>query len=275
METTLTPFEGKDIRRIEHNGEMWFAIVDIIEVLTESTQPKTYWSNLKRREPQLVSIRNLLKVPAADGKKYATDCANTEGVLRLIQSVASPKAEPFKTWLAALGSREFTEMSDPELGFERLKELYKAKGYDEKWIENRLKSIGIRKELTDEWQKRNITDSQDYARLTATIAKETFGLSPSEHSKLKGLNKENLRDHMTNLELLFSAIGEEAARLYTVEYDAQGFTENHDTAQRGGKAAGKAREAFEKERQTKVVSDENFLNLLKPTEPSVLPPKEE
>jgi DNA-damage-inducible protein D len=259
MSNVLVPFEGKHIRSIEHEGETWFSVVDIIEILTESPNPRNYWKVLKNREPQLVTVCNQLKLAAKDGKKYATDCANSEGVLRIIQSVPSPKAEPFKMWLAQTGVERIEETENPELGFERLRDLYRAKGYADEWITNRLKSIDIRKQLTDEWKKRGVKEGQEYAILTADIAKETFGLSPSEHAQVKGLEKQNLRDHMTNLELIFTALGEELTRVYTVKDDAQGFVENQYTAQKGGRTAGLARERVEKETGDKIVSATNFL----------------
>jgi DNA-damage-inducible protein D len=270
----LIPFDGDNIRKIWHEEQWYFSVVDTIAFLTDSVNPGNYWTVLKKRENQLVTVCHPLKLPSADGKNYKTDCANTEGVLRILMSVPSPKAEPFKLWLANVGKQFLDETENPEIGFERLKEIYRAKGYDDVWIENRLKSIGIRKELTDEWQKRGVKDGQEYAILTAEIAKMTFGLTPSEHKKLKGLDKQNLRDHMTNLELLFSAIGEEATRLYAIQEDAQGFNENHEVAQTGGKAAGRALQAFEADKKIKVVSEDNFLNLQQEDEAKTLPSEE-
>jgi DNA-damage-inducible protein D len=254
-------FQEKKVRREWHNDEWFFSVVDVIAVLTDSVNPRNYWTVLKKRETQLVTICHQLKMLSADGKNYKTDCANTEGVLRIVMSVPSPKAEPFKLWLAGVGKQFLDETENPEIGIERLKEIYRAKGYDDAWIENRLKSIGIRKELTEEWKKRGIKENQDYAILTAEIAKWTFGLTPNEHKKLKGLDKQNLRDHMTNLELLFSAIGEEATRLYAVQEDAQGFNQNYESAQSGGRAAGRALKALEDDKKIKVISASNFLNL--------------
>jgi DNA-damage-inducible protein D len=252
-------FEQKQIRSVEHEGETWFSVVDVIGILTDSVKPRDYWSVLKKRETELPTICRQLKLSSKDGKKYATDCANREGILRIVQSVPSPKAEPFKQWMAALGSREIAEIADPEISLDRLTELYKAKGYDDVWIGNRLKTIGIRKELTDEWQNRGVKEGQEYAILTAEIAQQTFGLTPSEHAKLKGLQKENLRDHMTNIELVLTAFGEEVTRLMAIKEDAQGFNENHEAARKGGKIAGQARENVEKNLGQMVVSSTNFL----------------
>jgi prophage antirepressor-like protein len=274
MTNQLQPFEGKNIRSVEHNGEMHFSVVDIIEALTDSPNPSNYWNMLKKRENQLYTICVKLKFLATDGKMRPTDCANTEGVLRIIQSVPSPKAEPFKMWLAGLGKRELMENADPELITERQAELYRAKGYSEEWIERRLESIKTRVRLTDEWKKRGIEDSKDYGILTATIAKQTFGLTPSEHSQVKGLKKENLRDHMTPLELIFSALGEEVTRQLAIKDDAQGFENNREMAIQGGAFAGNARERLEKEKGLKVVSTTNFLKQANEGKTEELPPKD-
>lgn len=259
MSNEIAVFEQKRIRHIEHNGEMYFSVVDVIEALTDSPNPRNYWSMLKKRETQLYTLCVQLKMKANDGRQRETDCTHTEGVFRLIMSVPSPKAEPFKMWLASLGKREIEEVADPELGFERLKEIYQAKGYSEDWIKQRLQTINTRKQLTDEWKKRGVKEGQEYSILTSIIAKGTFGLTPSEHKDLKGLEKQNLRDHMTDLELIFTALGEAATKIYAEDTDAQGFEENHDAATRGGKAAGNARLTFEKDTKRQVISSKNFL----------------
>ena len=201
---TLIAFEQDDslennvnIRKTWHNDEWYFSIVDVIELLTGSTKPKTYWSMLKKREIQLVTICELLKMTAADGKNYKTDAANTEGVLRIVMSVPSPKAEPLKLWLAQIGKERIEETENPELMSERQIALYKAKGYPDAWIKERMQSIDTRKRLTDEWQKRGVQEGQEFSILTAVIAKNTFGLTPSEHKEVKGIAKtnHNLRDH--------------------------------------------------------------------------------
>jgi DNA-damage-inducible protein D len=258
----LVLFQEKQIRREWHEGEWWLSVVDVIEVLIESKDPSDYWTTMKRREKQLPTICRKFKFVAADGKLRPTDCANTEGVLRIIMSVPSPKAEPFKLWLAQVGKERIEEIENPELAIERVREIYKAKGYPDEWIERRLQTIEIRKQLTDEWKGRGVKEGQEYAILTAEIAKATFGLTPLEHKEYKGLVKptENLRDHMSTLELIFTALGEEITRHLAVEEDAQGYVENHDVAQRGGRAAGKARVAAEKDTGVKVLSSKNFLN---------------
>ncbi len=259
---SLIPFEqGISIRKVKHNNEWYFSIVDIIEVLTESKKPKTYWSMLKKRDNQLVTICELLKMTAADGKKYRTDAANTEGVLRIVMSVPSPKAEPLKLWLAQVGKERIEELADPELAFGRAKEIYKVKGYPDDWIGYREKSIIARKQLTDEWKARGVKEGQEYSILTATIAKGTFGLTPSEHSQLKGLEKENLRDHMTLIELIFTALSEESTRLIAENDDAKGFNENQEAAVKGGNYAGNARLRLEEQIKKPIVSKENFLGL--------------
>jgi DNA-damage-inducible protein D len=273
----LTPFEGTDIRKVWQNDEWYFAIIDIIKVLIETTSPSQYWTKVKNNligESQLQPFWLQLKMKAADGKNYKTDCANTEGVFRIIMSVPSPKAEPLKLWLASLGKQAIDEAENPELLTARQVELYKAKGYPDEWIARRVQTIETRKELTDEWQQRGVKENQEYAVLTATIAKGTFGMTPSEHKKLKGLEKPNheLRDHMTPLELIFTALSEEITRQIVVRDDAQGFHENHEAAQKGGSAAGNSRRLAEKQTGLKVVSEENFLSL-KGGEPTAELPK--
>ena len=259
MDNQLTPFEGNEIRKEWHNEEWYFSVVDVIGVLTDSKDARNYWKVLKNRESQLVTVCNPLKLMASDGRKRLTDCANTEGVFRIIMSVPSPKAEPFKLWLARVGKEHIDEIENPELAIERAKELYKAKGYLDEWIDIRLQSIEVRKQLTDEWKKREVAEGREYAILTAEIAKATFGLTPTEHKNIKGLERQNLRDHMTTLELIFTQLGEEMTRKLAVEHDAVGFNDNTKVAKQGGRAAGDARRAAEKRTGMKVVSTDNFL----------------
>ncbi len=264
MENQLAIFENKPIRRVEHNGEMYFSITDIIAVLTDSPKPTAYWNKVQKallKESEVYPFWIKLKFKGLDGKNYASDAANTEGVFRILMSVPSPKAEPLKQWLASLGKQAIVEAENPELGFERLTEIYTAKGYSKEWVAQRLKTIEVRKELTDEWKQRGVKDGQEYSILTATIAKGTFGVNPSEHAKLKGLERQNLRDNMTNLELIFTALSEEITRTIATNEDAQGFNENLDAAQQGGQAAGNARLQVEKVKGIKVVSSDNFLGL--------------
>lgn len=257
----LTPFAGKDIRKIWHEEEWYFSIVDVIRVLAESTNPQSYWGQLKKREPHLLTICQKVKLKGQDGKNYPSDCANTEGVFRLAMSVPSPNAEPLKLWLAQVGRQTLVETENPEVGIDRLTDIYRAKGYSNDWIERRLKSIDVRKELTDEWKQRDVKEGQEFSILTAAVAKGTFGLNPSEHSKLKGLGKENLRDHMSELELIFTMLSESATRSIAIRDDAQGFNENLDAAQKAGSATGDARRNFENNAGLKVVTADNFLGL--------------
>ena len=257
-------FQEKQIRRVWYNEEWHFSIIDVIEVLTESNRSRKYWNDLKKKlvtEGYVELSENIgqLKMLSTDGKMYKTDAANTKTMLRLIMSIPSPKAEPFKQWLAQVGQERIEEIENPELGIERIRELYKAKGYTTEWIDTRLKSIDIRKQLTDEWQGRGVKEGQEYSILTAEIAKATFGLTPTEHKKFKSLEAQNLRDHMTNMELIFTMLGEESTRQIAVKESAQGFEDNHEAAQRGGRAAGKARLNIEKETGNPVVSSDNFL----------------
>ena len=257
----LIEFKENSLRRIEHEGEWYFSIVDVIAILTGSTSPKHYWAMLKKREQQLVTICYQLKLPSADGKFYKTDCANMEGIFRVIMSVPSPKAEPFKLWLAQLGKQAIAETENPELLTERQAEIYRAKGYTEEWIKERLQSINTRKLLTDEWKNRGVKEGQEYALLTAIIAKGTFGITPNEHKDIKGLDKPShtLRDHMTDLELILTALGEAVTRTVAIDEDAQGFNENKDAAVKGGQAGGQARRNVEKITGKKVVTPTNFL----------------
>jgi len=259
----IVVFQEKQVRRIWHDETWWFSVVDVIEVLAESTKPRDYWYRMKEREKKSSGIElstncRQFKMMAPDGKMRETECANTETMFRIIQSIPSPKAEPFKLWLAQVGYERIQEIENPELAAERARQYYRDLGYDEKWIETRLQTIAIRGQLTDEWKTRGVQEGLEYAILTAEISKATFGLTPSEHTKLKGLKRENLRDHMTNLELIFTMLGEEQTKQEVIVSDAQGFPENKEAAVKGGRAAGKALSAFEGETGRKVVTDRNF-----------------
>ena len=264
----LSLFQEKQIRKIWQEGKFYFNLVDIVEVLTNSPDPAKYWFKVKKKMKDLEGANEFspiwrkLKFQATDGKFYQMEAADTEGVFRILMSVPSPKVEPFKLWLASVGKERLEEFENPEIAVERAREIYKAKGYPDDWIENRLKSIDIRKQLTDEWKNRGVKEGQEFSVLTAVIAKKTFGVTPSEHAQHKGLAKQNLRDHMTNLELVFSMLGEEITRSIAVEEDAKGFNENHDAAHKGGRLAGEARENVERQTNVKVVSKNNFLKEL-------------
>lgn len=235
--------------------------------MTDSPNPRRYWSDLKRKLTENEGFTQLyekvvqLKLESRDSKRYETDTANTETVFRIIQSMTSPKAEPFKRWLAKVGYERVQEIEDPELAAQRTRAIYKEKGYNDEWIEKRMRGITIREELTDEWDKRGVKIQREYAILTAEISKATFGMTLSEYKIHKGLQQENLRDHMTDLELIFSMLGEAATKEIAVNQNAHGFNENKIAAKTGGKIAGNARQQLEQESGKPVISKENYLNL--------------
>jgi len=262
----LIVFESKSIRRAWHNEEWWYVVNDIVEALTDSPNAKDYIAKMRRRDEELRKGWGQLVHPLSvetTGGKQRMNCANTEGLFRIIQSIPSPKAEPFKRWLAKVGYERIQEIENPELAAERARQYYRDLGYDDKWIETRIQSIAVRGQLTDEWKDRGVQEGIEYAILTAEISKATFGLKPSDHKAVKGLKRENLRDHMTNLELIFTMLGEESTKQKAVEKDALGFDENREAAIEGGEAAGDALEAYEKRTGKKVVSSENFKDQIK------------
>jgi DNA-damage-inducible protein D len=258
----LVVFQDKKIRRIFYENEWFFSVVDVVKALTDSPTPRQYWGKVKEREfvsLQLSPIWVRLKLIADDSKLRETDCANTKNMFRIIQSIPSPKAEPFKQWLAQVGYERVQEIENPELAQIRMKELYRKKGYSEDWIEKRVRGIVIRQELTDEWKKRNVREDREYAILTNEISKATFGKTVSEYKKFKSLKRQNLRDHMNDLELIFNMLGERATTEIVRVKDAKGFVENKSAAQKGGKIAGDARKNLELETKTKIVSKDNYL----------------
>lgn len=261
--TKIVLFKGKHIRKIIHNGEWWFSVADVVEALTESVDAGAYWRKLKQRlseeESQVVTFCHGLKIEASDGKKYETDCANTETVFRIIQSIPSPKAEPFKRWLAKVGYERVKEIEDPELATKRTRTLYKLKGYSDAWIEKRMRGIAIREELTDEWKDRGARDAADYEILTAEISKATFGVTPSEYKELKGLERENLRDHMDDFELIFNMLGERATTEIHRNEDSKGLAKLQGDAKAGGDIAGGARKKLEERLGRSIVTKENYL----------------
>ncbi len=264
-ETKIALFKGSEVRKTIFNNEWWFSVVDVIGALTDSVNPRDYWYKMKIREQeeskvQLSTIGRQLKLVSKDGKNYKTDCANTEGIFRIIQSVPSPKAEPFKRWLAKVGYERIQEIEDPELATKRTRALYKAKGYSDDWIEKRMRGIAIREELTDEWSQRGIKIGKEYSILTAEISRAAFGMTPAEYKNYKGLDRENLRDHMNDLELIFNMLGEAATKEITKVWDAQGFVENKDAAWEGGGVAKKAKDDLEKKTGKKVSTKENYLH---------------
>lgn len=255
-------FRGKEIRKTIYKKEWWFSVVDVCGVLTESPTPRQYWEKIKTREFsdfQLSPNWGRLKLVASDGKKYETDCANTEGMFRIIQSIPSPKAEPFKRWLARVGYERVQEIENPELATKRTKLLYKLKGYPEDWIEKRMRGIAIREELTDEWQKRGAQNKKDYEILTAEISEATFGLKPSEYKKLKGLKQENLRDHMDDFELILTMLGERTTTEIHRTNDSLGVPRLKDDARVGGQIAGSTRKQIERKLKRSIISQNNFL----------------
>ncbi|HJH31465.1 MAG TPA: phage antirepressor protein [Methanosarcinaceae archaeon] len=260
----LVVFEGAKIRRMWHDEQWHFSVVDIVGSLTDSSIPRRYWSDLKIKLNEegfeLYDKIVQLKLPSSDGKNYNTDCANTESMFRIIQSIPSKKAEPFKRWLAKVGYERVQEIEDPELAQKRMKDIYKQKGYSDEWIEKRVRGIAIRDELTDEWDKRGIETKREYSILTAEISKATFGLTPSEYKKFKGLKQQNLRDHMNDLELIFNMLGEASTTKIARNKDALGFDKNKDAAKEGGTVAGIARKELEQRSDEKVVTQENYLN---------------
>lgn len=260
----LVVFQGKKIRRIWYKEEWHFSVVDVVEVLTESSIPRRYWSDLKSKLKEegfeLYEKIVQLKLPSADGKFYETDCANTPTMFRIVQSISSPKAEPFKQWLAKVGYERVQEIQDPELAQKRMKELYRAKGYSEAWIEKRVRGIAIRQELTDEWKNRGVDENKEFAILTNEISKASFGKTVDEYKEFKGLKKENLRDHMNDLEIIFTMLGEASTTAIAKGKDAQGFVENKEAARKGGSVAGVARKELEKETDEQVASKENYLD---------------
>lgn len=258
-------FENKQIRSVwnETDQKWYFSVQDVVLLLTDTADVKDYIKKIKKRDFELNSnwgtICPLLEMIAADGKKRKIQAANTKGLLRIIQSIPSPKAEPFKQWLAQVGSDRLDEIENPELATQRTRELYKLKGYPDDWIEKRMRSITIREELTEEWKNRGVKEQIEYAILTAEISKATFGLTPAEYKKVKSLKNQNLRDHMTDLELIFSMLGEASTTAIVKTKNPKGFKENEVVAKQGGKIAGDARIALELKTGEKVVSTKNYL----------------
>jgi hypothetical protein len=290
-ESRIALFQRKQVRRTIHNNEWWFVIADVVAALTDSADPQGYTKDMRRRDPELSKgwgqIATPLLIETAGGPQKL-NCANTEGLFRLIQSIPSPKAEPFKRWLAKVGYERIQEIEDPELATKRTRALYKAKGYSDNWIEKRMRSIAIRDELTAEWKKRGVKEQREYAILTADISLAAFGLTPAEYARHKKLDRQNLRDHMSDLELIFSMLGEASttehrnacargrsrgrgtpqgetrrrrASQIARSRDTRGFSENKHAAQQGGSVAGHARKELEKKTGRKVVTSENYLAL--------------
>ncbi|MEK6850178.1 MAG: BRO family protein [Nanoarchaeota archaeon] len=265
IDTHIAIFNGKTIRRKMVGDKWFFSVVDVVGALTDSPRPRKYWSDLKvkliEEGFELSAKIGQLKLKSTDGKEYETDCADTEAIFRIIQSIPSKKAEPFKRWLAKVGYERVQEIENPELAQERMKKLYELKGYSKDWIEKRLRGIAVRQELTDEWKSRKIKEEQEFAILTNEISKAAFGKTVEEYKKFKKLKRENLRDHMDDLELIFTMLGEAATTRITKVKDAQGLEENKIAAKQGGEVAGNARKELEEKTGENVVTGENFLDI--------------
>ncbi len=261
-EKALVAFRGKEIRRTWFNDEWWFVAIDIVEALTDSKNPTGYLKDMRRRDEGFKEGWGQIATPLeilTKGGPQRLNCISTKGAFRLIQSIPSKKAEPFKQWLAQVGYERVEEIQNPELAQKRMKELYRAKGYSDDWIEKRTRGIAIRDELTDEWQNRGVKNPKEYAILTAEISKATFGVTPSQYKELKGLKKENLRDHMDDLELIFSMLGERVTTEITRTKDSQGYGECEEAAHKGGQVAGNARKDAESQIGNSIVSEKNYL----------------
>ncbi len=267
-ENKLQLFQKQRVRTLwdEEQEKWYFSIIDVVAVLTDSPRPRKYWNalktKLKEEGSELSQKVGQLKMKASDGKKYLTDVTDTETLLRLIQSIPSPKAEPFKMWLAKVGAERIEETEDPELAFDRAMETYLAKGYSKEWINQRLKSIEVRKELTDEWQERGMKQGLEYAILTNEITKAWADKTVKDYKKLKGLKKENLRDNMSNLELVLNMLAEASTTEISKEKQPKGLEENKSIARKGGNAAKKARLEIEKQTGKPIVTDKNARKLL-------------
>ncbi len=262
----LIVFQDRKIRRLLYNNEWFYSVVDIVEILTDSPTPRQYWGKVKDREfiaLELSPIWVQLKIPAEDGKLRYTDCVNTKNAFRLIQSIPSKKAEPFKMWLAQVGKERIEEIENPELAQDRVKEYYELKGYPKGWIDKRLRGIAIRQDLTDEWKSRGVQEEKDFAILTNEISKATFGKTIGEYKQFKGLRKQNqnLRDHMTDWELILTMVGEKATTDITVAKDAKEFPQFRQTAKEGGDIAKNTRKELEQKTGKSVVTPENYLHL--------------
>jgi len=264
METTkIALFQGKKIRKTLHNNEWWFVISDVVELLTETVNAKDYITKMKKRDSELQKGWGQIVTPLSiqtSGGPQQLNCANTEGIFRIIQSIPSPKAEPFKRWLAKVGYERIQEIENPELATKRTRALYKAKGYSEDWIEKRIRGISIREELTNEWGNRGANSSRDYSILTTEISKATFDMTPGEYKKFKNLKRENLRDHMNDMELILTMLGDATTTKITKDRDSKGFYKLKKDSRDGGAVAGRTRKDIESQTGKKVITKENYLS---------------
>ena len=267
MENKLALFEEKEIRKIWENEKWYFSVIDIILALTDSTNPRDYWYKMKKRASEeekieLSTICRQLKLESTDGKKYNTDCADTEGILRIIESIPSPKAEPFKRWLAKVGSERIEEINNPELAMDRMKQIYEKKGYAKSWIEQRERGITTRHSLTDEWKERGVKTKNDYAILTNEIYKSGFGFSAKEYKDIKRLHEsQNLRDSMTNIELALINLGEASAVEFHKKNDCQGIKQLKTDMDKAGNVLNKAKDEIEKELERPLITSDNYIEL--------------
>jgi len=266
--TKIVLFKNEKIRKVIHQNEWWFSVVDVVQALTKQTNDLTarkYWNKVSQRlrdeGSELVTICHRLKLEASDGKLRETDCSNPEGLFRIVQSIPSPHVELFKRWLAKTGYERIQEIENPELATKRTRMLYKLKGYPDDWIEKRMRGIAIREELTDEWKNRGAQEQKDFEILTAEISKATFGVTPSEYKQLKGLERENLRDHMDDFELIFTMLGERSTTEIHRNENSKGVPKLKEDAKIGGDIAGGARKQLEKKLKKSIVSDKNFKDL--------------
>ena len=262
----LAVFEGKQIRKAFHEGEWWFSIIDVIETLVGGDRPRKYWNDLKKKllqegYDQLSEKIGQLKMQSGDGKFYLTDCANTETLFRVIQSIPSPKVEPLKRWLAKVGKERLDEIENPELAMGRMQDLYEKKGYPKEWIDKRLRGIAVRQDLTDEWKERGAATHSEFAILTNEIMQGTFDLKVDEYKQVKSLAQENLRDHMTDIELILTMLAEATTTKLHRDRDSQGMLPLKKDAKDGGAVAGRTRKDIEQQTGKPVISAENFKQL--------------
>lgn len=264
----LALFEGKQVRKLFYKNDWWFSVIDVISILSDSNIPKRYWSDLKiklSKEGFSQVYENIvqLKLIAFDGRKRLSDCADTKTLLRIIQTIPSPKAEPFKQWLALVGHERIQEIENPELAMDRMKAIYEKKGYPPDWIDKRARGIAVRHTLTDEWKNRGVKRNIDFAILTNEIMKSGFGLTVAEYKNLKGLKRENLRDHMDDIELILTMLGEASTTKFTKERDSKLLPSLKDDARDGGHVTKVAREEIESKSKKSIVSSRNYLNIKK------------
>ncbi len=270
----LAVFEGKEIRKTIHNGEWWFSVADVVVVLTDTPNATDYIKKMRKRDDELSKGWGQIVTPlwlATEGGKQKVNCASTEGLFRIIQSIPSPKAEPFKRWLAKVGHERIQEIENPELAMARMQELYEKKGYPKEWIGKRMRGIAVRQDLTDEWKNRGAKNSREYAILTNEIMQGAFDLKVEDYKTVKGLERENLRDHMTDMELILTMLAEATTTTLHRDRDSQGFEPLKEDARDGGAVAGRTRKDIEQQTGKPVVSQDNFKEIASPRRKKVKP----